>query len=1453
MGDDFKRYWLQVGRSYSLDAHGWLADPNAGSWWQPYELLSTTDLAQSKCVIMLGEPGLGKSTLISLHEGLPPRGRLKSLSFDLAGYASESRIVSEIFGDPAVQTWREGSGKLCLALDSFDEAHRRVPTLPHLLRDFIERGGKGRLYLRIACRTADWPNWLNGELEKLFDETLCVELLPLRRADAAELVPEVTDREAFLTAIEKSKAVPLGARPLTLRLLARAWVREGRLPSRPSDLFEQGLLALCDESNEARRQGDPAIGTATERLDTATRLAALSLFGGRPTFWTGLTAEAGASDLTIDECLRRPTGFGGSQASADLVAATLHSALFTGAGDSRLGWSHSTFVEFLSARWMRHCDLDEEQVASLLVTDNERIPKHLRGVAAWLVATDASRYNWLLDVDPEAFLVDVVIPDDDARTRLVSSILEHARAGRMVHNYETPLDGLGHPGIAHQLSVGLQDSHKDVRRLALDIARAIQLPELKPEFVQLALDPSEESASRVAAALAAQEVADTDPTADLLPLIRQAGGHSSATADDDQELQAAGLFASWPHAITTAEVFAVLVPKHRKNFLGLYSAFVSEFAAKLTPLDTEAAANWLREDLERLNDSRVDALVDKCMELCLNHLNVPGARDAVEEIMLACASNYQPLFRRGDDEPIVVSSAARRELALGILAKATQDQTLAVVDVFDRRDGALLTSADFPWLLRQHSRSSGPLRDNLGLALQTLFNPASARMSSAVLALSERSPTAALFEYWRGAVVLKSDAAVTARESWQKLEAQRRRAEERRTAKPKRDLVARRLPSLARNAGAGDSTAFWQAARDVTVRPGTGHYMDEFQPDLTRHPRWQQLSQETRANLVRGALQYLESASCSPDRWLGKDLRFFPAEAGYKALILLLKVDAPRLRALSAEAWREWAPIMVTWTCTLNGATLEDKEALFALALPHAREALTDSLMSALEDNLIRGQTTHLREEMRLLDSDALAHRLVELISRQATAKDGTWEIVDHLAQGRFEVIRPLLHDWVAPKGRAKQTARAEAAMVRLLAKDADASWPVIRQTMRRAHAFMKRVALAWGATHDRRPPTLAVDALAELYMWLTEHFPAAEDPQFDDAHFVGPRESVGEWRDSILRSIVETGTSQSVEAVRLIVSRLGHGESHAYWLLASEQAYRDKSFHPTSPAELDAIADSRLTRLIRSESELLDACLSALRDIGVALQGDTPTAPLLWDTFSGRPKSEDEFSDYLRSELQWRLRLRGLVVNREVQVKRVKAAGAPERTDLRVDAAPIMPGLASLETRPITIVGEVKGPWNRDLETAPERQLAARYMQDIGSRSGIYIVPWFDQESWRSAGDQRKSKARARGSIKELSATLENVAAPLDARGLDVRMVVLDAGLTRPSSRATNTARKATAKATTGKNAATNETIVTTTTAKRVKAKESSTPSPAARKASTKPSTTSKATASMKRPSPIA
>jgi len=140
-----------------LSDDGYLADPEAKYWraLNP-DLVALSTLRELRCLVLLGEPGIGKSTAVDedyadLTRAGAPLGA-KCVRFDLRSYGSEDRIVQTVFEGEAFRGWRKDASLLYLYLDSLDECTVRVANVAALLGEQLERVPHQRLRLRIACR-----------------------------------------------------------------------------------------------------------------------------------------------------------------------------------------------------------------------------------------------------------------------------------------------------------------------------------------------------------------------------------------------------------------------------------------------------------------------------------------------------------------------------------------------------------------------------------------------------------------------------------------------------------------------------------------------------------------------------------------------------------------------------------------------------------------------------------------------------------------------------------------------------------------------------------------------------------------------------------------------------------------------------------------------------------------------------------------------------------------------------------------------------------------------------------------------------------------------------------------------------------------------------------------------------------------------------------------------------
>jgi hypothetical protein len=207
-------------------------------------------------------------------------------------------------------------------------------------------------------------------------------------------------------------------------------------------------------------------------------------------------------------------------------------------------------------------------------------------------------------------------------------------------------------------------------------------------------------------------------------------------------------------------------------------------------------------------------------------------------------------------------------------------------------------------------------------------------------------------------------------------------------------------------------------------------------------------------------------------------------------------------------------------------------------------------------------------------------------------------------------------------------------------------------------------------------------------------------------------------------------------------------------------------------------LADSG-KRYVRSIRELLDITIESLERLDAKLQGTPPASQFLWDedkcvestrAFSHRPKDEESLSDYVALHLQDDIGGRAVALNREVQIRRRRGEGGRrgERVDIHVDA---ITECQNEYLKPLRMIIEVKGCWNRGLLTDMRDQLRERYLTDSPHDGGLYLVGWYECEQWQSGAAPRWTVELAR-------AEFEKQASELSLLGKPIRSFVLNTAL---------------------------------------------------------------------------
>ncbi len=161
---NWQRFWIPRGTSINVSNGGYLSGERR--YLNP-NLKTLAELMNIRCLVLLGEPGLGKSRTISrecqkLAEQIEQTGE-QFFHFNLNAYGEAELLVKRLFESREFSEWVNGAHHLHLFLDGLDECLLRIDTVAALLIEELRKCPVGRLILWIArqCHIRQACNWLN--------------------------------------------------------------------------------------------------------------------------------------------------------------------------------------------------------------------------------------------------------------------------------------------------------------------------------------------------------------------------------------------------------------------------------------------------------------------------------------------------------------------------------------------------------------------------------------------------------------------------------------------------------------------------------------------------------------------------------------------------------------------------------------------------------------------------------------------------------------------------------------------------------------------------------------------------------------------------------------------------------------------------------------------------------------------------------------------------------------------------------------------------------------------------------------------------------------------------------------------------------------------------------------------------------------------------------------------
>lgn len=394
-----------------------------------------SDLDNAQYVVLLGEPGLGKTVAFDAFANRAATESTSAFLFNSDNLDSTGLYFIDAIDEVSIQEARD-----------IAQALRRVPGCRW----------------RISCRTEDWST--GGRLSQAFgsqfaaiaSDPVVVQLQPLDDDEALAVLQALghPTPSAVISTLQTLSSTPFVMTPLGLRFLVTVAPAQLQTITR-FELYETGVSHLATEHNQPKAESKfgPALLSI---IDNAGHIFLMLLLAGK--HGVHRSGATNSTSLSLNDIGLAPAE----------AAAALDTALFTTVNEQFVPF-HRSIQEFLAARFLARLvvhgidgnRLHIERALALIVTYDGRPTENLRPLYAWFTCHLANEKAFvdserLAFRDPEALLLhgDVAKLPLSVRTHIVATMGQQDPYFRWSINQTGPVDsglaGLITPEMSEQ-------------------------------------------------------------------------------------------------------------------------------------------------------------------------------------------------------------------------------------------------------------------------------------------------------------------------------------------------------------------------------------------------------------------------------------------------------------------------------------------------------------------------------------------------------------------------------------------------------------------------------------------------------------------------------------------------------------------------------------------------------------------------------------------------------------------------------------------------------------------------------------------------------------------------------------------------------------------------------------------------------------------------------------------
>ena len=669
---------------------------------------------------------------------------------------------------------------------------------------------------------------------------------------------------------------------------------------------------------------------------------------------------------------------------------------------------------------------------------------------------------------------------------------------------------------------------------------------------------------------------------------------------------------------------------------------------------------------------------------------------------------------------------ARRRLIDLLVSGAQTRQHLLTME---HRTPGLRNIEDFRWLLdracdEQYGKTA---RENyLHLAWLLPWETSSDNVD-AWLRVCDDEPVKSILGNQRS-LELASDQAKELRRRWKMQVDRSRQGEEVRPLDPP---PSRRVMETLRLADTKDVRYFRRLCTDLTLEPTSTQY--GFQRFLTETPGWQEADSEVRAQIVAAAKAYLSNTDVVSEAAKAVSPKSLHVDV-MAAMWLLLERDADWLSSRGRSWWGDWCWYILRQVVPdLAGEPQEPKQDILRLLNQKNPATVCQEIMTLAlgQDDAFRELLSSLLSVLMDVPNRELNERLCAALRGGEIAEPNATAVAEFvLTRSPGESIPECL-DMLGGATGASDDALEHVA-VAFLHRRAREAWHVLKEFLLSAPGRGRRVlGRAAHRMETRLADFLVTQQMGELAEVLMELFPPEADREGDGAHRVTPEDSARNLRTQSISHLAGLEDADAVTALRRLESRFAG--RYAWLPLVRSEAERALRLSRWSPFSAGVVADvlgAAAARLLRSEDDVIDGIECAMENYEEALSRDGgESSEDLWNTARGAtptPKAEEHVSSKLCGAVRAYFRDCAVAADREAEIHRRKVASSSGgEPGSELDILVQVPARGTVSGNAVRVPIEVKLSGNDEARTAVRAQLGERYMPQLGSSHGVYVVVW--------------------------------------------------------------------------------------------------------------------------------